>query len=193
METTREQWLQYAVTQLHNRFASVGYACPGVNVSTAFPSKSALSAKRKRIGECWPEAASADGRCQIFISPLLSDSTDVLAILAHELVHATVGNKEKHNKVFKRCATAIGLEGKMTATTPSDAFRNWATDCLNVIGQYPHPLLTPSLNGIKPQSTRLVKCECPSCGMVVRTTRKWLDAVGAPVCHCPDSPQMIEG
>jgi hypothetical protein len=33
------------------------------------------------------------------------------------------------------------------------------------------------------QSSRHVRCVCPTCGYVVRTARKWIDQIGPP--HCP--------
>lgn len=33
------------------------------------------------------------------------------------------------------------------------------------------------------QSTRMIKCECPMCHYIARTSQKWIDDVGAP--HCP--------
>ena len=30
----------------------------------------------------------------------------------------------------------------------------------------------------------MLKAECDSCGMVVRTTRKWIEEVGLPTCAC---------
>lgn len=35
----------------------------------------------------------------------------------------------------------------------------------------------------KGPGSRLVKCSCPDCGYVVRTTAKWI-AVGLPTCPC---------
>lgn len=34
----------------------------------------------------------------------------------------------------------------------------------------------------KKQATRLLKYECETCGYMVKTARKWLEEVGAPVC-----------
>jgi hypothetical protein len=44
----------------------------------------------------------------------------------------------------------------------------------------------------KKQSTRMVKCECPDCGYIVRTTRKWLEE-GAPICPCNKREMRYEG
>jgi uncharacterized paraquat-inducible protein A len=32
--------------------------------------------------------------------------------------------------------------------------------------------------------SRMVKAECPRCGYIIRTTRKWMYAVGMPMCPC---------
>jgi hypothetical protein len=32
------------------------------------------------------------------------------------------------------------------------------------------------------QATRMLKCACATCGYIVRTTRKWLETAGAPLC-----------
>lgn len=39
------------------------------------------------------------------------------------------------------------------------------------------------------QTCRLLKVECPTCGYVVRTTRKWLDR-GAPICPTHREPMI---
>ena len=38
------------------------------------------------------------------------------------------------------------------------------------------------------QSTRMVKVVCAGCGYTARTTRKWLDEAGAPICPCNQEP-----
>lgn len=35
---------------------------------------------------------------------------------------------------------------------------------------------------VKPQSTRLLKTECASCGYNCRVTKRWIDKSGAPIC-----------
>ncbi len=138
MTNTREQWLSEATTELRTLFKQHGVDLPlEVRSSCGFPSKSALSNKNRRIGECWSARASADKHAEIFISPTISDSMRVLDILAHELVHACHPN-DGHGKLFKRTALAIGLEGKMTATVAGEKFKLWATPVLEKLGIYPH-------------------------------------------------------
>lgn len=180
---TREQWLITATNALRPHFAAADYTIPdNVRVTCGWPSKSALARKNQRIGECWSDKASAGKVFEIFITPSLADPAAVLPVLVHELVHATVGLEAKHGKVFKRCAEAVGLEGKMRSThAGAELVRQLAT-LAQGIGRYPHHELRGMTTGEKKQGTRLVKAECACCGYTVRVTRKWLDQAGAPLC-----------
>src|SRR5262249_21488347 len=137
------------------------------------------------IGECWAPEACSDKHAEVFISPEISNGAKIIDVLAHELVHASVGNKEGHGKVFKKAALAIGLEGPMRATKASPAFGKWCQALFKRIGPYPAGYLSNE-KGIKKQSTRLLKCECPRCGYTVRVTRKWIEDAGAPFCPTDD-------
>lgn len=181
---TREEWLgsALAIIRLYLRDTADVIIPDATRVSCGFPGGGSA---RKRIGECWPDSASADASTEIFISPILSDANTVLATLLHEAIHAAVGCAAGHKGPFKRVALAAGLEGKMTSTNASAAlietvFPKW----LAALGTYPHGAL--SLLGRKKQSTRLIKCACSKCGYTVRTTQKWIDASGAPYCPALD-------
>ena len=187
----RESWLNI-ITENHIKphFQAKGYTIPeNVRLSCSFTSRGAFKKKGQkttRIGECWSAKASADNHAEIFISPTISDSLRVLDILAHEMVHACHPG-DGHGKLFKRTATAIGLEGKMTATVAGESFKQWATPVIDRIGVYPHADLIPA-NAIKKQTTRMLKCVCDQCGYTVRVAGKWLADMGAP--HCPDHGEM---
>ena len=184
---TREQWLSQATEELRALFKQHGETIPErVRSSCGFPSKSALSAKNRRIGECWSSRASSDSHAEIFISPTISDSSRVLDILAHELIHA-VHPGDGHGSKFGRTARAIGLEGKLTATVAGPEFLAWAEPVLARLGAYPHADLVPS-NAQKKQTTRMLKCLCTDCGYIAYTSGKWLAEMGAP--HCPDHGEM---
>ncbi len=49
------------------------------------------------------------------------------------------------------------------------------------LGPYPHHSLNPIVKD-KKQGIRLIKAECPGCGYIIRTTRKWFEGVGLPIC-----------
>jgi hypothetical protein len=184
----REAWLNKAVDLIRPLFEDYGYAVPPCRVSVGFPSRSALSPKSKRLGECWDKIASSEGVAQVFITPLISNpikddnSFGVLDILVHELVHVVVGNEAGHGAKFGACARKVGLEGKMTSTVPGKALVGRLETMLKALGPYPHASLNPVLSGKKKQGTRMIKCECKDCGYTVRTTKKWLEDVGAPLC-----------
>jgi hypothetical protein len=189
---TREQWLEAAVVLLEPLFSKKDYKLPKVRVSCGFPSSRALTRKRA-IGECWASEAAEDKIAQIFISPLIKDSVEVLGVLTHEAVHATVGHKAKHGKVFRACAVAVGLEGKMTSTSVGKNLnQEFRVAFVPKLGQYPHATLKPTGRPTKKQTTRMVKCECENCGYSVRTSRKWLDEAGAPLCPCNKKPMSFE-
>jgi hypothetical protein len=122
--------------------------------------------------------ASKDGHIEIMVSPVLDDPMRVAGVLAHELVHAT--GRHGHKGPFATLARAIGLEGKMTATTEGEALKRAVAPILEAVGPYPHAELTKTAR--KRQGTRLLKLQCPTCLYTVRITRKWLDEVGPPAC-----------
>jgi hypothetical protein len=185
----RHQWLEQAVAELRPRFAGAGYTVPdNVRCSIGFPKH----VRPKRcIGQCWYSSMSSDQHVEIFVSPELGDAEQtsrIIGVAAHELVHATVGPGVGHRGIFKRCALAIGLTGRMTATTESAAFVAWVNDTVVPrIGPYPAGKI---IWQHKKQTTRLVKSQCETCSYPVRTTRVWIDGHGAP--HCPDHGAMVE-
>lgn len=181
--------MQAAIEIMRPHFQRHGYSVPECSVTCGWPSKLGLSQKKRRIGECWTGKVSADKKAAIFISPILGEKVesegDVLATLVHEVVHAVVGLKCGHRGDFPKCAKAVGLVGKMTCTTAGpelvEVMRGWSKD----LGTYPHGVMRPGdadTNAPKKQSTRMIKCECEHCGYSVRTTRKWLEEAGAPIC-----------
>lgn len=175
----RQAWLESATSLLRKRFTSAGYKVPdAIRISCGFPK--GAGARNKSIGQCWATDASSDQHNEIFISPEIGDGVVIFGIIAHELAHAVVGVDKGHKRPFKQCAEKVGLTGKMTATVGSPDFDKWAKSEIAKIGKYPGGIIID--NGKKKQTTRLLKCECSTCGYTARVTRKWIDAAGTPVC-----------
>ena len=189
MATTknRETWLTQATREITRLvFKPEGLEVPEVRVSVGFPSRGALSARSRTIGQCWYGTHTGDKVPQIFISPVIDDDAKVLATLTHELLHATLPSGSGHGPKFAKAMKPIGLEGKPTAT---EAGKNLLENLEKVsakVGDFPHARIDPKTLG-KKQSTRLLKAECPECGYVVRVTKKWL-LRGFPVC--PEGDEM---
>ena len=187
----REAWLNAVACGMAPLFEAMGAPLPDrIRVAIGFTS---TGRKGRSIGECWDNRRSADGHFEIFIRPDLAHAPDAMpmqiaAILAHELVHAAVGIAAGHGKAFKRIAVGLGLAGPMRATTPGEGFVAVATPILDTVGALPHVRLDSGGQSTAPkkQTTRLLKCECGTCGYTVRTARKWLDRAGAPLCPAPD-------
>lgn len=179
---TREEWLHELTERLRPAFDAIGQPLPDkVRSSCGFPSHGALSTRRRVVGQCWYPEASTDGTTEVFVSPVQSDGLTVAETLAHELCHAACGKGHGHKGLFVEVARKIGFTApwKSTPATPELKER------LNALlpGPYPHAELHP-LPTEKKQSTRLVKIVCRGCGYTLRTTRKWLERAGLPICPC---------
>lgn len=187
--STREEWLGALVDALRPRFTELGHPLPErIRVSCGWPSTGGTSRNRKTIGQAWSPKCSADGTHETFVSPVLGTAEDVGHVLVHELVHHAVGVAAGHKSPFRKLALAIGLEGKMTATTAGPELTERLHALAERLGPYPHARLDGSADR-KKQDTRMLKVTCPGCGCVVRMTRKWLDDAGAPTCACGDAMQ----
>ena len=186
----REVWLTRFVELLVPLFLEQKAKLPAkIRVSCGWPSKAATArSSKRRIGEAWSFKCSADNSHEIFLSPAMDDPIQVGATLVHELVHVAVGVEHGHKAPFRRLAVAVGLTGKMTATTAGDELKTRLHVLSKQLGPYPHAKLQPveKKEEDKPGS-RMIKVECQDCGCVVRMTRKWLDATGAPICGCTGS------
>lgn len=188
--TVRETWLNEALQLVRDHLTvTAGVTVPAARVSCGFPGGGSA---RKRIGECWNPLASADGTSELFMSPILGTAMDVLHVLVHEAIHAAVGTQHGHKGAFKQAALRAGLTGKMTATVAGPKLAAEMVCWAEKLGAYPHAAL--SLTGRKKQGTRLIKCHCPTCGYTIRTTAKWIEFSGPPLCsHEADGTQMVIG
>lgn len=198
--TTREDWLVQAAQLIYDQIiAPVAVIKEGERwqVSCGWPSRGALSASQRRVGECWPAFASSDNATrQVFISPILDELVDgcgdgVLPTLVHELVHVVVP-EPGHRGEFRRVALAVGLEGKMASSVAGNELCQKLNAIARQLGPYPHSRLDPEPRR-RTQSTRMIKVmatKCTECQYVARTTRMWLSQFGPP--RCPHGSVMEE-
>jgi len=189
---TREEWLIAAAETLAQRIAAAEAKMPEhVRYTCGWPSKGALAAKKRVIGQCWSALCSKDARFEIFISPYLDDQVEVLATLLHEMIHAAVGIPAGHRGPFKRVAVKTGLEGPMTATHAGPELEHDLKDLAAELGRYPHGKLDKAMtDGSKKEGTRMLKIVCPECGYTARTTAKWIEA-GLPTCCCGTKMETV--
>lgn len=142
---TREEWLQRAVQLIaRDIFEDKGYTMPDrLAISVGFPKGGGRGCKA--IGQCWDPKVTHDGTTHIFICPTLGDAMRVLDVVVHEVIHAMVGLKCGHRGAFKKLATEVGLEGKMTATvvTPGSDLHRKLASIYTALGPYPHSQMNP--------------------------------------------------
>jgi hypothetical protein len=180
--TTREEWLNKVGMAMSPWFKKLEHPLPKnwrITLSLT---------KGKALGTCYSDKASKDGHYEILVRIDQDDPVIVAGIVAHELTHAALGIKMGHRGEFPVVVTALGLEGKPTATTPGPEFKKSIAPILKAVGPLPHAALDWKYSsGPKKQTSRLLKAECGDCGYTVRVTKKWLE-VGAP--HCPSHGAM---
>lgn len=175
----REAWLIKAVEALEPMFKQHGASIPKVKVSVGFPGGGSA---RKRIGEFWSDLASVDKLGSVFISPILDDAIEVLGVLVHELVHASVGVKAGHGPLFRKLAVSLGLAGKMRSTTVGPELKPKLEALAKELGPYPHGKLNLSERPTKKQTTRMIKQECKECEYIVRSSRASIIEHGPVIC-----------
>jgi len=180
---TREEYLIECSKLLAPLFTKSSYEIPNnIRFTCGLPSRGAFGKNRRTIGQCWDSSVSSDSTIEIMISPTIDNTLEVVGVLLHEMVHAVVGNKHGHKKPFKDCAIAVGLTGKMTATTNTSELDDFINNnIIESIGSYPHAKIDYSQQ--KKQTTRMIKATCVDCDYVIRTSQKWV-ALGLPVCCC---------
>ena len=147
---TREGWLTAALFMLNDAlFVPNGFPIPAnIRIACGWPSKGGMASKSRVIGQAWHSRRSADGTFEILISPYVHEPIEVAGVVAHEGIHVAVGFACGHQGAFKRLATTIGLEGRMTATQPGPRFVEAVTPIIDALGPYPHAQL--GIESIRP-------------------------------------------
>jgi len=188
---TREEWLEQATTLLNSEvFIPKGYQIPAdVKVSCGWPVSGGASSRQATIGQCFSRAVSTNGVNEVFISPALDIAMRVLGVLTHEHIHAIDDCKSGHKGLFRTIAKAVGLEGKMTATTESESLKAKLEAIIQKLGDYPHAKLDYTKQ-IKKQSTRMIKVECSECEFSYRTSRKNLELITNNTCNACGKPTL---
>lgn len=178
---TREEWLQAAADALRQPFAErADLTVPPVRIGVGWPSG---GMRTRTGGQTWARAASVDGVNEITVRVDVHDAVEVLAILGHELIHAALDCKGGHGKTFQRAFTRMGYVGSPKTHETGEQLRSEYAVLARALGDY------PSADGLaiaaqkKKQTTRMIKCECPVCGFIFRTTAKWVEGR---TLICPD-------
>lgn len=173
--TERETYLAAAAVYLQSSvFTAAGiqpseWESKKYRVSCGFPIGFRGSRSGKvTIGQAFDPSISADGSAEVFINPILDNAADVVAVLAHELVHVYAGIQCGHKGEFKRIARDIGLVGALTATVAGEELSAKIAEIVAALGDYPHAKIDPNMR--KKQGTRLLKLWCGECEWTARVS-----------------------
>ena len=152
------------------------------------------SKKFNAIGQHLPTEWNKDSNHELLISPVLEDEITVVGVLIHEMVHAIqrhlYGNDvQPHGKEFRTIALAVGLQGKMTATTESPELKIKIENWIKEVGKYPHSKV--NFDDRKKQSTRNLLLWCPDCNWSLRTSNSNLQRVTINKCLCCQNDSLI--
>ena len=178
-----------------------------LNISCSWPHRGGVARKQRVIGQCWSNMSSAANDAELFISPMIDDGLEAAEVIVHELLHAAVGTRHKHDRTFAAGCARIGLEGKPTATEAGDELRSKLQGILLAFPPYPHAKLAYEAP-LKSDRNRQLKVyckndECPTMeegGFKFRLTRKWIDQYAAGkdrdgdpkiVMQCPGCNEMM--
>lgn len=140
------------------------------------------------MGETWSTQHFETREAHVFISPKISDPKEVLAILAHELVHVVDDCRSGHQKDFVTIARAVGLIAPWTSSVPGPDLTDKIKRILKVVPKYGQPAYKAVALEKKKQSTRMLLLECDACGCKIRTTKIWIETY--PVFTCPCGTPM---
>ena len=191
----RETWLESMIDKAVPLFVffwfNISEIREKLKVSCSFIQGSRGNKLKNAIGVHYNPTISAEGFHEMMIQPSLSDSVQVVGVLIHEMVHAIQTHLyhnengflsvKPHGKEFRKMAIAVGLEGKMTATTESPELKIKIEKWIKEIGIYPHAKMTLN-DSRKKQTTRMLKLEC-HCGYIARCSGGAIINYGLP-SHC---------
>ena len=183
----REQWLTEAAHLiLEEKLAPVvndKHPMPAFRVSVGFTG----ARTSKAIASCFVRAASKDNVNEIFVTPELDDSLEILGAVTHELIHAYDDCASGHRNFFAAIARGVGLEGKLTATVAGPELAEYLQTLIDLLGPIPHAALQLS-KAKKKGGTRMIKVECSACDWSFRTSQKNIDLMSSCTClACGDN------
>jgi hypothetical protein len=192
-DENREAWLTAAVEKCRQLLFEPNemHLPPVIRISTGLCSG-------KGIGMCMAPECSTDGSEHIFISPELDDTLVIVATVAHELVHVSVGTDCKHKGPFVKAIRELGMAGKPTATyaEPGTEFHATCTGIAASLGEYPHAKLVKKVK--KTTKHNWISFISPSNEeYIVRANRNTVKELGPPRDYngepmVPKDPSQME-
>ena len=163
--------------------------------------------RKQAVGWFGPERWNTDKKKtvhEINMSAEHLKTHDMGELMLHELAHAennVLGVKDcsgrQHNKKFKAMAERLGLLVHPRDSSVGYGFTDLADGAKTFLAgiKFDGKIFSAYRGGSGAKKgkvgSRLIKCECGECGYVARTTNKWLEDTGAPLCPCNAKPMEV--
>lgn len=160
----REDWLTQAVELLKSDvFKPAGIDVhKKIRVSVGFMKNGATkrNAHKHTLGQCCPQSYTKDKVNEIILNIDKDKPLQMLATLAHEIIHAVDNNVNGHNHIFAGYMKKIGLEGIPTSTVAGKSLNGILKRIAKKLGKFPGKALIVPHN---PADTRNIKLTCVGC------------------------------
>ena len=134
----RQWWLQNAVLFLADYMARRSVYVGAVRVSESWLLREGLEMRQDVNVQCILPRLHSDGASEVFISPQIVESIEVLELLLHQLIHIAVGILYEHSKKFAQVARHVGLEVTPTSIISGSALRSVFQQYIEKVGSCPH-------------------------------------------------------
>lgn len=169
----QQAWLAAAYKAIQRDL--VKDAPDNVLLSYGFPK--GRSGRGKRIGECWQGQTLPEGQAAIiFIHPCQwTSAADVLHVLVHEALHASLPMGTGHKAPFPKRAREVGLEGKPTSTVAGEELKGKLVRMAERLPAFPKAPFDSMGKGEKKPGSRLRKWVC-GCDVIARVASDDFDA-----------------
>lgn len=205
-DTTREDWLLNIGGEVDSVFREAGYVeIPPYKVSFGCNHNGVRHKKYEVAGFVYSEGLANDDVSQIYIAiQNQANSIDVIDTLIHEICHVIANrmnyekkNKQRqgHGKIFQKLCKAVGLEiirnekGRIISTIAGPVLLEKIKKWIKIHGECPHSII--DLTKLKKQGVRMIKCECPSCEYILRTSMTNIKK-GIPLCPVQSCPNYCK-
>ena len=182
----REAWLARAVDMLRPAIRErAGLEVPPLRIGAA-------DCGAKIAGVAYQRAAVSDGLAEVTVSfrHRADQPWRIVGTIAHELIHAA--GIRGHRRDFSQAARAVGLRGKPTKAGLDCELEDVPPHLraiVDALGAFPagHVALAAPAEDRPKQASRMLRGECPACGLVLRMSRTWIERATAHApARCPD-------
>lgn len=164
LKLNREAWLRAAYALVRRDLLPEAPAA--VAISWSFPSRGAMSIRKRRIGECHYKEGGHIGKVEggriILVSPTLQKPEAMLETIVHEAVHTVSGPEAGHRAAFSQLAARVGLVKPWTATSASpDLLKRFASWIKRDLPKWPGGYIMPVAKQKNRQLKAVCSCETP--------------------------------